>query len=173
MPPTPLAAHRHRPRAFDDSPGALPVEWLVFKLAGQDYAIPLARVCGIHAHETPIWVARSPSPALGLMPLGGGVMPVIDLRLHVGVAHPTATALTAVIELQHRGSACGVVVDQVGATLSLRADELRALPAAVQAEPDEPLQATARIAGRHLLLLNIDKLLKYPAPCLGLGHTLH
>ena len=108
---------------------------LTFILADEEYAIPVTDVREIVG---PLPVTPVPGTAhhvLGVINLRGKVIPVIDLRLRLGLVAGDIGPRSCVVVCQPRGGALvGALVDTVVEVMSVRADDTEPAPAVAGAE---------------------------------------
>jgi purine-binding chemotaxis protein CheW len=104
---------------------------------------------------------------LGVLNLRGVIVPIVDLRLRLGVAQPRFDANTVVIVMKVGTREFGLVVDGVDDVLRLQAEQLRPMPAMSSGVANDLLRAIATVGERMLLLIDVDKLMRSPA--LGLS----
>lgn len=159
--------------AVDAAAPGQPRQFLTFKLDSQEYGIDILRVQEIRSFEPPLRIANAPAHLLGMHPLRGVIVPIVDLRIHFGLAGPVYDEFTVVIVLVSNGRVCGVVVDAVSDVIRLAADHLFPLPAFNDAVPNDHLQAIGALGDRTLTLLDIDKLLACPEMGLVATAELH
>ncbi len=99
---------------------------LVFRLAGAEYAVPMGIVREVVRPVPTRPVPGSPSYVLGVMSLGGRIVPVVDLRARFGIGG--IAPREAVVLIVTLGEApVGILVDEVQELLPL--DATRAGPA--------------------------------------------
>ena len=127
--------------AVDLAALAQPRQFLTFKLDSQEYGIDILGVQEIRSFEPPLRIANAPAHLLGMHHLRGVIVPIVDLRIHFGLAGPVYDAFTVVTVLVSNGRVCGVVVDAVSDVIHLAVDHLLPLPAFNDAVPNDHLQA--------------------------------
>jgi len=143
----------------ETDPAPAPREVLAFRLGGEEYGIDIQRVQEIRSYERPTRIAHAPDFVKGVVNLRGAIVPIVDLRLRLGLEQAAYDAFTVVIVLNVGHRTIGVVVDAVSDVAALDAAQLRAAPALRRDRADEPLLAIATLEARLLLLLDIDRLL--------------
>ena len=148
-------------------------KYLIVVLAGESYGIAAARVREMIRMQPVTPVARTPKSVLGVINLRGRVIPVIDLRLRLGLS-AAITETTCIVVVQIPGAAgrtiqMGLVVDAVEEVLNVPAGQ-------IEPPPDFGLQAAARhtlgmasIRNRVVTLLAIDQVVSGDAPDAAAG----
>ncbi|WP_119292374.1 chemotaxis protein CheW [Azohydromonas sediminis] len=104
-------------------------EYLAFRLGDEDYAIDILRVQEIRSYEAPTRLAGAPPCVRGVVNLRGVVVPVVDLRMCMGLPHTGPAAGTVVIVLMLKERVVGAVVDAVSEVIGLRDQDLKEAPA--------------------------------------------
>ncbi|MBE0546492.1 MAG: chemotaxis protein CheW [Rubrivivax sp.] len=137
-------------------------EYLAFKLGAEEYGIDILRVQEIRSFEAPTRIADAPAHVLGVQNLRGVIVPIVDLRLRLGMAEPGYGSLTVVIVLNIGPRVIGMVVDGVSDVIRLGADQLRPVPEFNSAVASEHLLAIGAIDRRMLILIDIEKLATSP-----------
>lgn len=106
---------------------AAPREVLTARLGGEEYGIDILAVQEIRRYEAPTRIANAAAHLLGVMNLRGVIVPVVDLRRHLGLPaeHGTDT-VTVVVNVANR--TLGLVVDAVSDVVALDPGCIRARP---------------------------------------------
>lgn len=111
--PAPAAAPAPGAPALPSASG----QYLSFRVAGEDYAVPIEEVREVLPYEAPSRVPRAAPSLLGVLNLRGQVIPVVDLGIHLGasVQERTSESCTVVAALPVAGEEVlvGLVVDAV------------------------------------------------------------
>jgi purine-binding chemotaxis protein CheW len=144
---------------------------VVFKLAGEQFAAPIGRVREI---LRPVKATRMPRTAgfvRGLFNLRGQVLPLLDLRLRLGLRGAAAPAPVApvgahakdnkarVVVVEAAGEALGIQVDEVLEVLRCREEDLQAPDSVLEMPSSRSLGSVLDLAGRLVLVLDVDRLL--------------
>lgn len=136
-------------------------EHLSFELADELYAIPIAKVREILGGAPRLTrIPSAPSFLKGLVSLRGAIIPVVDLREELGLPSLPYDKLTVVIVADVLGVDVGLVVDNAVDVVTLREADLSSpLPSLDVRVRAEFVSGLAGVAGRILVLLDLDKLL--------------
>jgi purine-binding chemotaxis protein CheW len=158
------------PRATRSAP-IVKGEYLTFRLGADEYGIDMLKVQEIRGYDTVTRVADAPAYILGAIDLRGTIVPIVDLRLTLGLGKARYDAFTVVIVLNAGERVLGAVVDSVSDVLELAPERIRAAPA------DDALPAASCIMGlasvrcggseRMLTLLDIERLVRSYEPALA------
>jgi chemotaxis signal transduction protein len=109
----------------------------VFVLGGQSYGLAVTATREIVAVDKLIDVPRSPAPVLGLFPLRGGALALIDTPAILGLAVDTPPK-RALVVVRGEVPLCGITVDAVVGVV--RVDSLEITPA-------EPSRESSAVVG--------------------------
>lgn len=140
-----------------------PRECLTFRIGAEDYAIDILHVQEVRSYEAPTRIAQTRPHVLGVLNLRGEIVPVIDMRLQLGLANACFDDSTVVVVLKVEQRVFGLVVDGVSDVVGLAPEQLRPVPGIGSGIAAELLLAIATLKDRMLLLIDIDKLMRSPA----------
>lgn len=140
----------------------LPVEnqeYLVFMLAGETYALPIGWVREIRVTEEATRIANAPPYILGILNLRGTVVPMLDLRMRLGLPAQTNGASTVAIIIDLRGRCLSIVVDSVIDVARINPEEILSAPEFSERIQALDLTGLASWNDRLLLLIHLERLL--------------
>ncbi len=103
-------------------------ECLTFRLGTVEYAIDILTVQEIRAYENPTRIASAPAFAKGVLNLRGVIVPIIDLRVKLGLERADFDPLTVTIILTLPHGVVGAVVDSVSDVVELTAAQIKPTP---------------------------------------------
>lgn len=136
-------------------------ELLAFDLGQETYALDILRLRGIVTRRPATEVPRAPAYLLGVISLRGQIVPLIDLRLRLGLPATASTRATRILVVDQAGESFGLLVDSVRQVVRLRDDELETRPPALAGRESEFIAGIARPRqGGMLILLGVDAVLK-------------
>lgn len=176
-----MASRRQQPRQADELPAAagplvagegdaVSENLLIFRLAGESFALRLASVAEIIRLPDLAHIPLVPPSLLGLANLRGVVLPVISLRALLQLPDSEANERTRVIVMRS-DAAVGFVVDQVDRLLALAAHRLEHDDAgAGTTDPALPGDTIKGLEGQSTIkLLNPSRLLSGQFARLGVS----
>ena len=134
-----------------------------FTAAGRSYALPLERVAEVLALPPDVVpVPQAGSAALGVVPLRGGVLPLLSLPALLGLAAPPPGTDGRVVVARLGGAVTGLVVDVLGPILRLAPDAVDPVPSALSRGGTTAVDAICRVdeAGALVSVLSADRLLE-------------
>lgn len=141
-------------------------EVLTFRLGQEEYGIDILSVQEIRSFEMPTRLANAQPHVLGVLNLRGLIVPIVDLRLQLGLFGTTAEALasigpmTVVIFASHGETLVGMVVDGVNDVMPIAPDQIRSAPQISMNDGCQALVAEiASVGERNLLLTDVASLL--------------
>ncbi|MBW7921227.1 MAG: chemotaxis protein CheW [Rubellimicrobium sp.] len=145
--------------------GSLPSEgqFVTFSLGAETFAVPVTVVREILDHEDAFHLPDGPHYLLGLRDVRGQGVPVIDLRLRLGLPASDVTPHTRVlvldIPLAGRLLTLGMMADRVHEVVSFRAGEIEPPPDIGRNWRSEHITGVARRGSGFVVLLDLASLL--------------
>jgi purine-binding chemotaxis protein CheW len=134
-------------------------EFLAFKMGQEEYGLDIIKVQEIRGYEDVTRLANAPEYFKGVINLRGVIVPVIDMRIKLGIGTPTYDQFTIVIVLNISGKVMGMVVDSVSDVTTLSAEQIRPAPELGSAIDTDYLIGLGTLDERMLILVDIDKLM--------------
>jgi purine-binding chemotaxis protein CheW len=135
---------------------------LTFSLGEEAYGVDILSLKEIRGWSPVTRIPQAPEAVLGVLNLRGAVVPIIDLRVRLGLRAAEFTALTVIIVLSfpmERGHReCGIVVDRVMDVVDIDADRIKAAPDMTSARTAELIDGIATLEDQMLILLNPENL---------------
>ena len=134
-------------------------KYLTFVLADEEYGLEILKVREIIGMMDDTAVPRTPSYVKGVINLRGKVIPVIDLRLKVGMPETERTDQTCIIVVDIGNVEMGIIVDRVSEVLDIAADDIEDAPSFGSQVNTEFILGMGKANGKVTILLDISKLL--------------
>ncbi|MFN0102764.1 MAG: chemotaxis protein CheW [Bryobacteraceae bacterium] len=139
-------------------------KYLTFWLGREEFAVPVGRVREIIPCQEITPVPQAAPYVLGVINLRGKVIPVMDLRLRLGMAAQERSARACIVVMQpdakRSRSPIGVVVDGVSEVLRIPAAEVEDTAALANGWMQQGyVTRIAKSRGKVKLLLEIDSVL--------------
>ena len=113
---------------------AVPVadQYLIYRIEAECYAIKVVNVSEIRSWEAVARVPNTPASVKGILNLRGSAVPVVDMRIRLGVSAPEYGKQTVVIvvssNIEGRDRLAALVVDSVWEVMIATVDDIRATP---------------------------------------------
>jgi purine-binding chemotaxis protein CheW len=143
---------------------------LTFLLAGEQYAVEILGVREIIRWERVTPVPSAPPAIRGVLNLRGGVVPVVDLGMRLGMGETAVTPRTCIIiaecPAESGSTAMGMMVDAVSQVMDLLPGEIEPPPTFGTGVRTDYLRGLARTGARFALVLDLARVLS-PAELSG------
>jgi purine-binding chemotaxis protein CheW len=136
-----------------------PQLFVLFKVDGTEYALPASLVTQMETFEGASHVPGAAPFVLGVLPIRGRVVPVVDLRLRFGLATATRTQDSRVVVGQLGERTVALLADSAREVVSLRPSQLRPPPRLVDEVPGSYVQAVAQVGTRLVMVLDFAKVI--------------
>ncbi len=144
------------------APGVGEIEYLSFACGGEEYGVEIGGVQEIKGWDHVTRVPHAPTYVLGVMNLRGMIVPVVDLRLRLGLEPRNFDSDTVVIVLRVRSArgekTVGIVVDAVSDVYSVPPGSIQPAPALGSLGDGVCVKGIATVADKMIVLLDIDAL---------------
>ena len=138
------------------------MQYLTFVCAGEEYGVEILCVQEIKGWEGITRVPYTPPYLLGVMNLRGVIVPVIDLRLRLGLTPRPAGGSTVVIVVHVRTATgqktAGIVVDAVSEVYSIAPESIKPTPDLGAASNLSCVRGLTNVDNKMVMLLDIDSL---------------
>ncbi|MCC6071984.1 chemotaxis protein CheW [Massilia sp. GCM10020059] len=139
--------------------GYAPREVLAIAIDGEEYGIDIGRIQEIRGYDAVTRIANAPGFIKGVINLRGVILPIVDLRVILGVAAPVYDALTVVVVLSIGGQTLGLVVDSVSDVITLAPEQIKPPPGATGALAIDYIVGVGTVDERMLILVDIARLM--------------
>jgi purine-binding chemotaxis protein CheW len=139
------------------------VQYLTFRLGGENYGIPIERVREILEFVEPTAIPMMPPFLRGVINLRGAVVPVIDLQSRFGHDR-TASAprsCIVIVEVEHEGGSpsLGILVDAVDEVLAVERSRIEAKPSFGTRIRSDFVDGLLNLEKRFVVTLDIQRIL--------------
>lgn len=134
-------------------------EYLTFTLGKEEYAIDILKVQEIRSYDSVTRIAGAPAFIKGVINLRGAIVPIIDLRIKIGVGEAEYTAFTVVIIMHVGGRVVGAVVDGVSDVMAFAEDAIKPAPEFSSSVGAEYIAGLATVDQRMLIVLDIENMM--------------
>jgi purine-binding chemotaxis protein CheW len=140
-------------------PGPDALQFLVVRAADELYGLPGAAVREVARWREPTPVPGAPPVLPGIISQRGLVLPVVDLRLALGLAAAPPERASRLVVVHQDGTDLALFVDAVVDLAPLGVDELAHPPVGLDAGRARLLAAVARHGDTPLAVLNLAALI--------------
>ena len=138
---------------------ARPGQYLTFVLKDQLYSVPIGTVREINSLSEITPVPRTPDFVAGVMNLRGKVIPVINLRMKLGLQSTDHTKKTCIIVIETDVGQIGMIVDSVSGVIELVANQIEPTPNLGNDAETEFVLGMGKIDNKVIVLIDIVKAL--------------
>lgn len=130
-------------------------EFLSFRLGAEQYGIDILAVREIRAYERPTHIANTAEFIRGVINLRGAIVPIVDLRIKLGLPNPSYDGATVVIIINIANRMVGIVVDSVSDVVQLNANQIQPAPEFSAQVATSHILGIASLADSLLILIDI------------------
>ena len=130
-----------------------------FSLADEDFGGPILKVQEINRFPEITRIPKAPDFVEGIINLRGRVVPVISLQKRFGIGRQEANNESRIIVFDLQGKTIGFTVDSVKEVIRVDTSVIEPPPAFIGGIQREYLSGVAKLDGRLLILLDLDKVL--------------
>lgn len=134
------------------------LQLVVFRLAKEEYGLPITKVQEINRLLPITKLPQTPSFVEGIVDLRGRILPVIDLRKRLNLYAGEHADDSRIIVVDIKGKTTGVIVDAVAEVVTITAAQIEPPPPSFVIEA-QYINGVGKLGGRLLILLNIDRVL--------------
>ena len=140
-------------------------KYLTFTLADEEYGVGIFNVRELIGVMDITAVPRTPRHVKGVIDLRGKVIPVVDLRLKLGLPEGERRDENCIIVLDISGGQMGLLVDSVSEVLDVSEDDVQDTPSFGANVDTQFILGMAKADDRVIILLDIEKVLERRAAC--------
>lgn len=137
--------------------------WVTFRLADEVFAFTVATVHEITRVGTLTRVPHAPYAVRGIVNLRGGVVPVVDLRVRIGLPGIDVTPKSRILITRTRDRVLGLLVDSVEQVIHVDRNQIAPPPSDVMTEQSDYIIGVTRVEETLLILLDPEQVLLIPA----------
>ncbi|MFM7076687.1 MAG: chemotaxis protein CheW [Planctomycetaceae bacterium] len=134
-------------------------QYVRFELAGQHYACRIERIREIVIPDRVTTIPEVPTYVQGVSNLRGAIIPVVDLRILLGLHAKERDADTRTMVVNVGSRVMGCTVDAVSQVVRIPEDDVRPPPDSAALGGPRFIEGFARLGDDLLILLDSDQLL--------------
>ncbi|MDP2036914.1 MAG: chemotaxis protein CheW [Ignavibacteria bacterium] len=135
------------------------IQLVSFKLGNEEFGIDIGRVQEINMMMQLTKIPNSNRFIEGVVNLRGKIVPVVNLRERLGLSKKADDSKTKIIVSDVNNKLIGYIVDEVNEVLRISKSIIEPTPEIITGVNSELIEGVAKLEGRLLILLNLDKLL--------------
>lgn len=135
------------------------LKYLRFRVADEDYGVSLLEIREIIKPRPVTEVPGMPGFVMGVISLRGTIIPVVDLRLRLGLAIGEQCGRERIIIARKEEGMFGLLVDEVFQVLGLSGSEIGKAPPVLEGIDREFVRGIGRHGERMLIILDLEKVM--------------
>ncbi len=145
----------------DKSGIAEETEILAFKIANEEYAVRMTELQEIIRYQRITAVPCSPKYLAGITSLRGKILPIIDLKIRLGLTGGNGDVeKQKIIILSGRKEMLGALVNSILGVFRLPVSELLPPPSTLTEEEKRFIESVAKIKDKFISVLNVNEIAK-------------
>ncbi|MDP2302182.1 MAG: chemotaxis protein CheW [Ignavibacteria bacterium] len=130
-----------------------------FLIGKEEFGVDIGYVQEINRMVQITKVPNAPDFVDGIINLRGRIIPVIDLRLKLGMGRKEQDKNTRIVVVDVSGKTVGFIVDAVTEVLRIPSNIIEAPPDMVTGVNSEYIKAVGKLEDRLLILIDLEKIL--------------
>ncbi|KAF0178955.1 MAG: chemotaxis protein CheW [Hyphomonadaceae bacterium] len=137
-------------------------ELITFLVGSQEFCVDVMSVREIRVWTPATPLAHAPSYVCGVINLRGAVLPIIDFAARLGMTPTQATTRHAILVVQIREQAVGLLVEGVSEILTITSDLVQPIPDVASRATREFVNGIVATQGRMISMITLDAMLPEP-----------
>ena len=129
-----------------------------FKIGDEEFGVDILSVQEINRMSQITKVPNTSDFIEGVINLRGRVIPVMDLRVKLGMPRKEHGKNTRIVVVELRGQTIGFIVDEVSEVLRISKDITEAPPEMVGGMNSDYITSIGKLEDRLLILLDLEKI---------------
>ncbi|MDD2271517.1 MAG: chemotaxis protein CheW [Desulfuromonadaceae bacterium] len=131
-------------------------EFLCFRVSDEIYGINIMDIKELIKPREVTEVPRAPAFVSGVLSLRGTIIPIIDMRVRLGLAHEEPTGKERIVVIRTSNSLSGLLVDEVIQVVKVQQDAIEAAPAVLDGIDRDFISGLGRADGKLIIILNLE-----------------
>lgn len=133
--------------------------WVTFKLDKESFGLPVSHVQEILRVATITRVPHAPHSVRGVTNMRGRVLPVVDLRVRLGLDEAKTDGHSRILVVSSHGRVFGLLVDSVQQVLRLDRNKVQPPPPDIMTTRSEYILGVYHLQEDLAILLEVDRVL--------------
>lgn len=134
------------------------LEFLCFRVSDEIYGINIMDIKEIIKPREVTEVPRAPVFVSGVLSLRGTIIPIIDMRLRLGLQQEETTSKERIVVIKSDSSFSGLLVDEVIQVVQVPAEAIEAAPTVLDGIDRDFVSGIGRSDGRLMIILNLENI---------------
>lgn len=149
-----IIAHEIAPEARNDSG----LEFLCFRVSDEIYGINIMDIKEIIKQRVVTEVPRTPAFVSGILSLRGTIIPIIDMRIRLGLVRSEQSGKERVIVVKSNHSFSGLLVDEVIQVVRVNTDDFEVAPPVLDSIDRDFVSGIGRSGERLIIIVNVENI---------------
>lgn len=134
------------------------LEFLCFRVSDEIYGINIMDIKEIIKPRDVTEIPRAPAFVSGVLSLRGTIIPVIDMRIRMGLVAENHTGKERIVVIRNNNSFSGLLVDEVIQVVQVQPDAVEAAPTVLDGIDRDFVSGLGRSGGRLIIILNLENI---------------
>lgn len=134
------------------------LEFLCFRVSDEVYGINIMDIKEIIKPREVTEVPRAPLFVSGVLSLRGTIIPIIDMRVRLGLTQKEPTGKERIVVIKNSNSFSGLLVDEVIKVVQIQVDDVETAPAILDGIDRDFVSGLGRSDGRLIIILNLENI---------------
>ncbi len=134
------------------------LEYLCIRASDETYGINIMDIKEIIKLRELTEVPHAPLFVSGILSLRGTIIPIIDIRVRLGLARKESTGKERIVVIKNNNSFSGLLVDEVIQVVQVQPDAVEAAPAVLDVIDRDFISGLGRFDGKLIIILNLEKI---------------
>jgi purine-binding chemotaxis protein CheW len=135
------------------------IQLVSFNIGEEEFGVDILKVQEINRMSEVTKVPNAPDYVEGVINLRGKVIPIIDLRMRIGMPQKDSDKDTRIVVVELDSKVVGFVVDSVNEVLRINKNITEPPPPMVAGIDSEYITAIGKLDDRLLILLDLERIL--------------
>ena len=132
------------------------LEFLCFRVSDEIYGINIMDIKEIIKPREVTEVPRAPVFVSGVLSLRGTIIPIIDMRIRLGLSQAVPTGKERVVVIRNENTFSGLLVDEVIQVVQVPRDTIEAAPTILDGIDRDFVSGIGRSGNRLMIILNLE-----------------
>ncbi|OGU17325.1 MAG: hypothetical protein A2076_00980 [Geobacteraceae bacterium GWC2_53_11] len=134
------------------------LEFLCVRVSDEVYGINIMDIKEIIKPREVTEVPRAPDFVSGVLSLRGTIIPIIDMRIRLGLAHDEPTGKERIVVIKNSNSFSGLLVDEVIQVVQVLQSAVEAAPTVLDGIDRDFVSGIGRSDNRLIIILNLENI---------------
>ena len=134
------------------------LQLVTFMIGNEEFAVDILYVQEINRMISITRVPNSPDYVEGVINLRGRVIPVVDMRLKLGIEKKSFDHNTRIVVVDVNSTVLGFIVDAVKEVLRIPAEVIEIPPELISGVNKDYIKAVGKLEDRLIILIDLDKI---------------